>query len=58
MYGSNDMPRSDLLSRRSASLSGYTGSPAKHNNLPITYFKRSKHASLVVCLGYMKDAPW
>lgn len=58
MYGSNDMPRSDLPSHGSTSLSGYIGAPAKHNNLPITYFKSSKHASLVACLGYMKYGPW
>lgn len=55
----NDLPRSDLPSCGGNSLSGHTGAPAKYNNdLPITYFKGSKHASLVACLSYMKDAPW
>ena len=51
MYGSNDMPRSDIPSHGSTSLSGNTRAPAKYNDLPITFFKRSKHASIVAFLG-------
>ena len=55
VYESSDAPRFDIPSHGSTSLSGNTRAPAKYNDLPITFFKRSKHASIVAFLG---NAPW
>ena len=50
VYESSDAPRFDIPSHGSTSLSGYAGTPAKCNYLPIIYFRRSKHALLIAYL--------